>query len=155
MNVSSPEFTQGQTMPLKSSKAGGNKSPELLVDIVPATAKTLALIVDDPDAPSGLWTHWVLWNIPPDVKGELGPWNVVMPEGVVPKGALQGKNSFGDIRYDGPAPPSGTHRYFFHVFALDKKLVLPEGSSRAQLESAMRGHVVRKAEFYGTYSANP
>jgi Raf kinase inhibitor-like YbhB/YbcL family protein len=155
MNVSSPEFAQGQPMPLKSSKAGGNRSPELLIDTVPSKAKTLAIIVDDPDAPSGLWTHWVLWNVPPDVQGEIGPFRVVIPEGVAPKGVVQGKNSFGDVRYDGPAPPSGTHRYFFHVFALDEKLSLAEGSSRQELEAAMQGHIVEKAEMYGTYSANP
>jgi Raf kinase inhibitor-like YbhB/YbcL family protein len=142
-------------MPPRSAKAGGNISPDLLIDAVPAKARTLALIVDDPDAPSGLWTHWVVWNIPPDVQREIGPFQVTIPEGVVPNGAVQGKNSFGDTHYDGPAPPSGTHRYFFHVYALDSKLSLAEGASRGELEAAMKGHVVGSAEFFGTYSANP
>jgi Raf kinase inhibitor-like YbhB/YbcL family protein len=147
MSASSPEFAQGKAMPLKSSLKGDNKSPQLLISSIPFKAKTLAIIVDDPDAPSGLWTHWLLWNVPPNI--------AVISEGEVPKGAAQGKNSFGRVRYDGPAPPSGTHRYVFHVFALDEPLSLPAGSSRDELEAAMKGHVVGKAEFFGTYSANP
>ncbi len=147
MSASSPEFAQGQPMPQRSTMRGDNKAPQLLISSIPFKAQTLAIIVDDPDAPAGLWTHWLLWNVPPDI--------AVIDEGAVPKGAVQGKNSFGDVRYDGPAPPSGTHRYFFHVFALDKKLALPEGSSRDELEAAMKGHVVGQAEFFGTYSANP
>ncbi len=81
--------------------------------------------------------------------------SVLLDEGQVPRGAVQGKNSFGNARYDGPAPPSGTHRYFFHVFALDTKLSLAEGASRGELEAAMKGHIVGSAEFYGTYSADP
>jgi Raf kinase inhibitor-like YbhB/YbcL family protein len=147
MSISSPEFAQGQPMPAKTSKQGGNKSPQLLIGGVPLNAKTLVLIVDDPDAPAGLWTHWLLWNIPVST--------AVIAEGKAPEGAIQGKNSFGDLGYDGPAPPSGTHRYFFHVSALDTKLSLDSGASRSELETAMKGHVVGSAEFFGTYSANP
>ncbi len=147
MTISSPDFAQGQAIPAKFADKGGNRSPQLLVGSVPLHAKSLVLIVDDPDAPAGLWTHWLLWNIPPGV--------VVLDEGQVPRGAVQGKNSFGNARYDGPAPPSGTHRYFFHVFALDTKLSLAEGASRGELEAAMKGHIVGSAEFYGTYSADP
>lgn len=134
-------------MPKTSADKGENRSPQLLIGSIPLNAKSLVLIVDDPDAPSGLWTHWLLWNIPPD--------KVVLEEGEVPKGAVQGKNSFGRTRYDGPAPPGGTHRYFFHVYALDAKLSLAEGASRSELEAAMKDHVVGSAEFFGTYSANP
>jgi Raf kinase inhibitor-like YbhB/YbcL family protein len=147
MTFSSPEFAEGQPMPSKSAMRGGNKSPQLLVGSVPLNAKTLVLIVDDPDAPSGLWTHWLVWNIPANV--------AVIGEGKVPHGAVQGKNSFGNVRYDGPAPPSGTHRYVFHIYALDTSLSLDWGASRGELEAAMKGHVVGKAEFFGTYSANP
>ena len=147
MNLSSPEFAQGQPMPSKTSKHGENKSPQLLIGGVPLNAKTLVLIVDDPDAPAGLWTHWLLWNVPATT--------TVIAEGKAPEGAMEGKNSFGDLHYDGPAPPSGTHRYFFHVFALDAKLSLDSGASRDELETAMKGHVVGSAEFFGTYSANP
>jgi Raf kinase inhibitor-like YbhB/YbcL family protein len=147
MTLSSPDFAQGQAMPGEFAYKGGNHSPQLLIGSVPLNAKSLVLIVDDPDAPSGLWTHWLLWNIPPGA--------VVLEDGQVPKDAVQGKNSFGHTRYDGPAPPSGTHRYFFHVYALDTKLSLAEGAARGDLEAAMKGHVVGSAEFFGTYSANP
>jgi len=147
MTVSSPAFAEGQPMPATTADRGANRSPQLLIGSVPLNAKSLVLIVDDPDAPSGWWTHWLLWNIPPG--------SVVIREGEVPPGAVQGKNSFGNVRYDGPAPPSGTHRYFFHVYALDTKLSLAPGSSRGELDAAMKGHVVGSAGFYGTYSAKP
>jgi hypothetical protein len=111
----------------------------------------LALIVDDPDSPSGLWTHWVVWNLPANTTS--------IEAGKLPSGAVQGKNSFGHVRYDGPAPPSGTHRYFFHVYALDTMLNLPAGSDRAALSSAMQGlpmnsgYVIGTGEMFGTYSA--
>jgi len=147
MTLSSPEFAEGQPMPPESAKGGDNKSPQLFIGSVPLNAKTLVLIVDDPDSPSGLWTHWLLWNIPPNV--------AVIGEGTVPHGAEQGKNSFGNVRYDGPAPPRGTHRYYFHVYALDRSLSLGPGASRAALEAVMKGHVVGSAQFFGAYSANP
>jgi Raf kinase inhibitor-like YbhB/YbcL family protein len=145
MTISSPEFAQGQPMPAKTALRGANKSPQVLIGSVPLNAKTLVLIVDDPDSPSGLWTHWLLWNIPPSAS--------VIAEGDTPGGAAVGKNSFGNVRYDGPVPPSGTHRYFFRISALDTKLMLDRGASRAELEAAMKGHVVGHADFYGTYSA--
>jgi Raf kinase inhibitor-like YbhB/YbcL family protein len=145
MTLSSPEFAQGQPMPAASAMRGDNKSPQLLIGGIPLNAKTLVLIVDDPDAPAGLWTHWLLWNIPATT--------AVIAEGKVPEHAVEGKNSFGNARYDGPAPPSGTHRYFFHVYALDSSLSLDAGASRDEMEAAMKGHVVGSAEFFGTYSA--
>lgn len=147
MTFSSPEFAGGKAMPSKSAMRGDNKSPQLLIGGIPLNAKTLVLIVDDPDSPSGLWTHWLLWNIPPDT--------AVIAEGKVPLGAVQGKNSFGNVRYDGPAPPSGMHRYFFHISALDTSLSVDPGASRDEVEAAMKGHVVGSAEFFGTYAANP
>ena len=145
MTVSSPEFAGAQPMPAKSGLRGENRSPQLLIGSVPLNAKSLVLIVDDPDSPSGLWTHWLVWNIPTSAS--------VIAEGDVPNGAVVGKNSFGNVRYDGPAPPSGTHRYFFHISALDTNLSLDRGASRAELDAAMKGHVVGHADFYGTYSA--
>jgi Raf kinase inhibitor-like YbhB/YbcL family protein len=147
MSISSPDFAQGQPMPSSSAMHGDNHSPQLLIGAVPTNAKTLVLIVDDPDSPTGLWTHWLLWNIPPDA--------AVIDAGKVPKDAVQGKNSFGHVRYDGPAPPSGTHRYFFRVYGLDTKLALSAGATRSELEAAMKGHVIGSADFFGTYSAHP
>jgi Raf kinase inhibitor-like YbhB/YbcL family protein len=147
MNIASPTFAQGQPMPRESAMRAENESPMLIVSSVPPGAKTLVLIVDDPDAPAGLWTHWLVWNIPAGTSA--------IGRAQVPRGAVEGKNSFGNVRYDGPAPPSGTHRYFFHVYGLDTKLPLIRGASRDDLEAAMKGHVVGSAEFFGTYSANP
>ena len=134
-------------MSAKFAYKGENISPEITIKHVPAKALSLVLIVDDPDAPMGLWTHWLVWNLPPTTTD--------IPEGKLPPGAVEGKNSFGHVRYDGPAPPSGTHRYFFHLYALDATLSLPSGSSRAELLAAMKGHEIGTGETYGTYSASP
>ena len=103
----------------------------------------VAEIVDDPDAPSGLFTHWIIWNTSPQTS--------TMAEGSTPKG-VEGMNDFGKSRYGGPCPPSGTHRYFFKIFALDKELDLPAGSKRAQLDAAMKSHVIAQGELMGRYS---
>jgi Raf kinase inhibitor-like YbhB/YbcL family protein len=145
LQLSSPAFAPGRPLPETCGRAHGNISPELHIAGVPAGAKSLALIVDDPDAPSGLWTHWLLWNLPPAT--------AAIPEGAAPPGFVPGKNSFGGVAYDGPQPPSGTHRYFFHLFALDTLLDTPPGANRATLLAAMQGHVVAKTEIFGTYSA--
>jgi Raf kinase inhibitor-like YbhB/YbcL family protein len=108
---------------------------------VPGNAKSLAIIVDDPDAPGGLFTHWLVWNI--DAKA------TEIAENSAPAGAAQGTNDFGKRGYAGPCPPSGTHRYFFKVFALDTKLALNSGAKRAALDDAMRGHVIARGELMG------
>ncbi|HUB65979.1 MAG TPA: YbhB/YbcL family Raf kinase inhibitor-like protein [Candidatus Methylacidiphilales bacterium] len=145
--VTAPAFAQGQPIPARYALAGENQSPELRIKDAPEKARTLALIVVDPDAPSGDWIHWLVWNLPADTRA--------LAEGSLPAGAREGKNSFGHVRYDGPSPPSGTHRYFFRLYALDTALSLPVGSDRKALESAMDGHIVGIAETYGTYSASP
>jgi Raf kinase inhibitor-like YbhB/YbcL family protein len=147
LGIAAPAFGEGKPIPSDYSYKGGNQSPELQFSRVPAQAKSLVLIVDDPDSPSGLWTHWILWNIPAGAKS--------IPAASVPDGAVQGKNSFGNSQYDGPVPPSGTHRYYFHLYALDTTLSLPSGSSREEVESAMQGHVIAEGEMFGTYAASP
>jgi len=147
MNISSPAFAVGKPMPAKFAYKGPNISPPLHISSVPANAKSLALVVDDPDAPMGLWTHWLVWNLPATTSD--------IAEGAVPSGALQGMNSFGNAHYGGPAPPSGTHRYFFHLYALDTMLSLSSGSTRDALLAVMKGHVVGTGETFGTYSASP
>lgn len=132
-------------MPGKHSLNGGNLSPELRIENIPGGARGLVLIVDDPDAPAGLWTHWLVWNLPASM--------TKITEGALPSGAVEGKNSFGHVGYDGPAPPSGTHRYFFHIYALDEPLSLPPGSERSQLLGAMSGHILGSGQFFGIYSA--
>jgi Raf kinase inhibitor-like YbhB/YbcL family protein len=148
--VASPAFSDEGQIPPQYTKTHDNISPPLAIFKAvsgsgPSLLKSFVLIVDDPDAPMGLFTHWVLWNIPADTKSIL--------EGQSPPGAVQGKNSFGDTHYDGPAPPNGKHRYFFHLYGLDTTLSLPAGSDRDALEAAMKGHVIATApKFYGTFA---
>jgi Raf kinase inhibitor-like YbhB/YbcL family protein len=143
MKITSSAFQGGGNIPSKFTCDGGDSNPPLQIAEVPSGAKSLALVVDDPDAPSGLFTHWMVWNIPPQT-GTIG-------EGSAPKG-VQGTNDFGKSGYGGPCPPSGTHRYNFKIFALDRELDLPSGAKRSQLDSAMKGHVVAQGELMGRYS---
>jgi Raf kinase inhibitor-like YbhB/YbcL family protein len=143
MKITSSAFQQGGNMPSKFSCDGANTSPSLQISDVPTEAKSLVLIVDDPDAPSGLFTHWAVWNISPQ--------NTTIGEGTTPKG-VQGTNDFGKSGYGGPCPPSGTHRYYFKVFALDRELDLPVGAKRSHLDSAIKGHVIAQGELMGRYS---
>jgi Raf kinase inhibitor-like YbhB/YbcL family protein len=148
MNVSAPAFAESKAIPTRYAYKGQNISPELRFGNIPVNARSLVLIVDDPDSPSGLWTHWLVWNLPVNTPS--------ISEGKLPAAAVQGKNSFGHVRYDGPVPPSGTHRYFFRLYALDTMLSLPAGSGRAALLAAIaNGHVVGKGETFGVYSAAP
>jgi len=147
VDISTPAFASGKSIPVRYAYRGQNISPEVRIGTVPANARSLVLIVDDPDSPSGLWTHWLVWNLPVNTTS--------IPEGKLPAGAIQGKNSFGHVRYDGPAPPSGTHHYYFHLHALDTTLSLPAGSSRDALVEAMKGHVVGYGLTIGVYSATP
>jgi len=149
-SISSPAFSPGKPIPSRYAFAQDNVSPELHIANIPKKARSLALIVDDPDAPMGLWTHWLVWNLPAVTTS--------LPEGApLPGQACEGKNSFGQVRYDGPAPPSGTHRYFFHLYVLDTVLSLSAGADRAALEAAMKGHILARAQMFGTYQhgANP
>ena len=145
MTIASPAFKNNGNIPSKFSHQGGNNSPALQIEGAPPNAKSLMLIVDDPDAPGGLFTHWLVWNINPKT-GEIA-------EGAAPKGAVEGTNDFGKIGYGGPQPPSGTHRYYFKIFALDQTLDLPNGAKRREVENAMKGHVVAQGQIMGRYSA--
>jgi Raf kinase inhibitor-like YbhB/YbcL family protein len=144
MKINSSAFQEGGTIPEKFSKNGQNVSPGLRIKEAPAEAKSLALIVDDPDAPVGLFTHWLVWNIDPKT--------TEIPEGSAPGGAVQGKNDFGETGYGGPQPPSGTHRYYFKIFALDRTLDLKPGAKRREVDAAMNGHVVAQGQLMGRYS---
>jgi len=129
-----------EVIPDKFTCKGEDINPKLMISEIPASAKTLALIMDDPDAPMGTWVHWVMWNIP------LGNINENSAPGT------QGVNSWGKNKYGGPCPPSGTHRYFFKVYALDTTLKLPEGSTKQELLQAMKSHIIAQAELIGLYS---
>ena len=143
MKITSSAFQEGGNIPPKFTCDGGDSSPPLRIAEIPSGAKTLALVVDDPDAPSGVFTHWIVWNISPQTNA--------IAEGSAPQG-VQGTNDFGKSGYGGPCPPSGTHRYYFKIFALDRELNLPAGAKRNQLDAAMKGHVVAEGELKGRYA---
>jgi Raf kinase inhibitor-like YbhB/YbcL family protein len=143
MKITSSAFHEGANIPSKFTCDGSDTSPPLQIAGVPSGAKSLVLIVDDPDAPSGLFTHWLVWNIPPQT-GSIA-------EGSAPQG-VQGANDFGKSGYRGPCPPSGTHRYSFKIFALDRELELRSGAKRSQVDAAMKGHVIAQGELVGRYA---
>lgn len=147
MQITSPAFDHKTHIPTKYSYRGGNLSPPLNFSGVPSSAKSLALVCHDPDAPrSDGFTHWVVWNIPATVKG--------FKEGDLPDDVIVGVSDFDMTVWGGPEPPIGTHRYNFYLYALDTVLDLPINTSRRELESAMKGHIVDQAELTGLYSAN-
>jgi Raf kinase inhibitor-like YbhB/YbcL family protein len=143
ISVTTPAFQAGGDIPAKFTCNGANANPELKINGV-AEAKSLVLIVDDPDAPRGLFTHWIVWNIDPKTT-DIG-------ENSAPAGGVQGTNDFGTRNYGGPCPPSGTHRYFFKIFALDAKVDLKPNARRAELDAAMRGHILAQGELMARYS---
>ena len=142
MKLTSPAFANNDIIPSEFTCDGADASPPLIISDVPSNAKSLALVMDDPDAPVGTWDHWIAFNIPPSTK-QIS--KRAEPEGIA------GKNSWGRTGYGGPCPPSGTHRYFFKLYALDTILNLPEGATKKDLEKAMQGHIIAKAELMGTY----
>jgi Raf kinase inhibitor-like YbhB/YbcL family protein len=143
ITISSSAFQEGGNIPSKFTCDGSDTSPPLQLTGVPSEAKSLVLIADDPDAPSGLFTHWLVWNIPPQTNS--------IAEGSAPKG-VRGSNDFGKSGYKGPCPPPGTHRYSFKVFALDRELNLRAGAKRSQVDAAMKGHVIAQGELVGRYA---
>jgi len=149
MDLKSSAFEPGGIIPPTYTCDGSDVSPPLSWSAVPAKAKSLALIADDPDAPRGTWVHWVSWNIPATVHD--------LPEGVpkrdtLPNGMKQGTTDFRSIGYGGPCPPSGTHRYFFKLYALDATLNLLPSTTKKDLETAMQGHVLAQSELMGKYA---
>lgn len=144
MKITSPAFSEGASIPAVFTCQGQNINPELDFNDVPANTETLALIMDDPDAPMGTFVHWVLWNIPKEINK--------IPQSGVPAGAQEGSNGSGKRGYAGPCPPSGTHHYHFKLYALDTGLTLDPATGKAQLEQAMQGHILDQAELIGLYS---
>ncbi len=148
--VKSAAFGAGEPIPQPFTCDGKDASPRIDVEDMPTTAQSWAMIVDDPDAPKGTFTHWVIWNLPPQFHG-VGP-NVPPAVPETPDGARQGKNGFGKIGWGGPCPPAGkAHHYRFRVFALDGRVSLPVGASAADLERAIKGHIVAEGTLVGTY----
>ncbi len=144
MQISSPEFANEERIPTKHTCDNSDVNPTLNISEVPNNTKTLALIVDDLDAPMGTWTHWLLWNIDPKISS--------IDENSIPNNALQGKNDFGKLNWGGPCPDDGEHHYSFKLYALDTELDLHEGSTVKDLENTMLGHILEKAELVGVYS---
>ncbi len=147
MKIESSAFQNGGEIPRKYGYKKDNVNPALIINDVPADAKSLALVMDDPDAMGAVgkvWVHWVLWNIDPST-GQIN-------ENSIPSDSIQGKTDFGEIAYGGPAPPDKEHTYLFKLYALDDKLSLDEGSTKSQLEEAMKNHVVAESKLEGRYA---
>lgn len=148
MHLHSSEFLTGNFIPYKYTCDGDNISPPLAWEDPPRGTQSFVLIVKDPDAPNGAFTHWVLYNLPPSLRQ--------LPEGVpnrakLADGSQHGKNDFGQLGFGGPCPPSGQHRYFFKLHALDQPLSLQAGASKEEVINAMQGHVLDAAELMGIY----
>jgi Raf kinase inhibitor-like YbhB/YbcL family protein len=142
MKISSSAFADGQSIPKKYTCDGNDTIPPLEFVGLPAGTKSLALVMDDPDAPGGTFDHWVVWNIPPET--------TAIAEGRAPKG-VAGRNSFRKNGYGGPCPPDREHRYFFKLYALNTTLNLPPSATKGDLEKAMTGHVAGEAQMMGRY----
>ena len=140
MKLTSPEFSPNSAIPQTFTCQGKDINPSLKIEEMPAETVSLVLIMDDPDAPGGTWDHWIVFNIDPAAEIE---------EDSVP--GTQGKNSWGRNDYGGPCPPSGTHRYFFKLYALDTRLDVPEGARKSAVEKAMQGHILAQTEIIGLY----
>lgn len=143
LKLTSPAFENNGRIPAKYTCDGDDVNPPLNIEGIPADAKSLVLIVDDPDAPMGTWDHWIAWNIQIVSK---------IDENSIPKGAVQGLNDFKKHDYGGPCPPSGTHRYMFKLYALDTVLDLDENSKKEDVEKAMKGHILAQTKLVGLYS---
>ncbi len=147
--ITTTAFRDSSSIPRKFTCDGPDDSPALSWSDPPAGTKSLAIIVDDPDAPAGIWVHWVLYDLPAETRK--------LPEGVardreLPNGALQGRNDFGKIGYNGPCPPRGfEHRYFFRLYALDSRTGLKAGATKSELERAMKGRILAQAQLIGKY----
>lgn len=143
MKLTSSAFQHEGMIPSQYTCDGGNTSPPLGIEDVSQAAKSLVLIVDDPDAPAGTWLHWTVWNIDPGTTR--------IKENSVPKGGVEGLTGFGKSGYGGPCPPEGLHRYFFKLHALDTMLDLKQGARLIELQRALDGHIIASAELMGTY----
>jgi len=147
MKLESDTFQNGGEIPRKYGYKNDNTNPTLIINDTPTEAKSLVLIMDDPDAMGAvgkIWVHWVVWNIDPSI--------VEIKENSIPSNSIQGKTDFGEIAYGGPAPPDKEHTYIFKLYALDDKLSLDEGSTKSQVEEAMKNHVIAQTRLEGRYA---
>ena len=147
MNLQSPAFDNGGTIPQKYGYKNGNLSIPLKISEIPEGTKSLALIMDDPDAMGvvgKVWVHWVLWNISPNTKE--------IQENLIPENSIEGKTDFGEIGYGGPAPPDKKHTYIFKLYALDITLNLKQGSTKIEVEESMKGHIITETKLEGKFA---
>lgn len=147
MKLESPSFKNNETIPKKYGYKNGNISPPLNIGDIPESTKSLALIMDDPDAMGAVgkvWVHWVLWNIPKDIE-QIG-------ENSIPENSIEGKTDFGEIGYGGPAPPDKEHTYIFKLYALDTTLDLSKESTKEDLENSMKDHIISETKLTGKYA---
>ncbi len=144
LELTSDAFANGQSIPAKYTCTGRNISPALAWNETPSGTRSFALIMDDPDAPLGTWVHWVLFNIPAEARS--------LQENIDTSAMSVGKNSWGDLGYGGPCPPSGTHRYYFKLYALDSTLRLLPGATKEQMLQEMKGRILAQGELIGTFS---
>lgn len=144
MRITSPVFKNNEKIPAKYTCDGENINPPLEISDIPENTVSLALIVDDPDAPRGLWSHWLVWNIDPATKE--------IAENSMPAGAMQGKTDSGRMSYSGPCPSRGTHHYFFSIYALNTKLNLLQDTNEAGLKKAIEDHILASGELIGLYN---
>ena len=151
LTITSDAFANGQSIPAKYSCIGRNISPPLMWNEPPAGTQSFALIMDDPDAPFGTWVHWVLYNIPMSTRS-LQEDLPITGKNADPNAIYVGKNSSGNVGYDGPCPPSGTHRYFFKLYALDTTISLLPGATKEKILKEMEGHILAQGELMGTFS---
>ncbi|MEK7790510.1 MAG: YbhB/YbcL family Raf kinase inhibitor-like protein [Deltaproteobacteria bacterium] len=144
MKLESTAFKHNDRISPKYTCDGDNVNPSLKISDIPQNAKSLALIMDDPDAPMGTWVHWTIWNIDPKISS--------IAENSIPSKSTEGITSFKSVGYGGPCPPSGTHRYFFKLYALDTTLSLQSSSDKKKLEDAMKNHILAETQLIGLYS---
>lgn len=140
LKVQSTAFSNGGQIPSRYTCEGENINPPIEINDLPENTRSVAMIVEDPDAPRGVYDHWIVWNIPP---------NEIIREDSRP--GISGINSFGNTGYGGPCPPSGSHRYFFKVYALDEELDIESGSDKKRLKEAMKDHILGSGELMGHY----
>lgn len=144
MKITSSAFGNNSLIPIKYTCSGDDINPPLEISAVPSATKSLALIVDDPDSPTGTWTHWLVWNIDPTT--------TEIDENSIPAGATEGTTSFGQTHYGGPCPGNGEHRYFFKLYALNNNLDLTSPTTQTQLEAAIKDHIIDQGQLMGRYS---
>ena len=149
ISLTSPVFSNGSKIEPIYTCDGKDISMPLMIEGIPPNTRSIAILMEDPDAPTGIFTHWILYNLPPNIKWLPQDFDRYISK---IKGAKEGRNDFGKIGYGGPCPPSGTHRYILHIYALDSKLSLHPGANREQFLEAIKGHVIDENRLMGKYS---